>query len=83
MLSHLDLASHTFLGLVGLAQTREKYHSIFTLRRRNWKYLTWYLHETGGGNCSPGSSRLYRLGVSQAQKVKVSGDVGKKCKKDS
>ena len=23
---------------------------------------------------SPGSSRLYRLGVSQAQKVKVSGD---------
>ena len=29
---------------------------------------------TGGGNCSPGSSRLYRLNVSQAQKAKVSGD---------
>ena len=27
-----------------------------------------------GGNCSPGSSQLYRLGVSQAQKAKVSGD---------
>ena len=29
---------------------------------------------TGGGNCSPGSSRLDRLGASQAQKAKVSGD---------
>ena len=29
---------------------------------------------TRGGHCSPGSSRLYRLGVSQAQKTKVSGD---------
>ena len=29
---------------------------------------------TGGGNCSSGSSRLYRLGVSQAQKAKESGD---------
>ena len=28
----------------------------------------------GGGNCSPGSSRLYRLGISQAQKAIVSGD---------
>ena len=28
---------------------------------------------TGGGNCSLGSSRLYRLGVSQAQKAKESG----------
>ena len=28
----------------------------------------------GGGNCRPGISRLYRLGVSQAQKAKESGD---------
>ena len=27
-----------------------------------------------GGNCSPDSSRLNRLGVSQAQKAEVSGD---------
>ena len=33
------------------------------------KTSTWCLH--WGGNCSPGSSRLYRLGVSQAQKTKV------------
>ena len=29
---------------------------------------------TGGENCSPGISRLYRLGVSHAKKAKKSGD---------
>ena len=40
------------------------------LKRKN-EYLVLAL---GGGNCSSGYSRLYRLGVSQAQKAEVSGN---------
>ena len=63
------------IGFVVIAFTRD---GLTRKGERKWA-VTFPVYEvpgasTGGGNCSSGSSRLNRLGVSQAQKAKVSGD---------
>ena len=59
--------------LIGIARWPSSLSPLFAHRARP---VLKSVHgaSTGGGNCSPGSSRLYRLGVSQAQKAKVLGD---------
>ena len=62
-------------------------HRNASYNRGNWLYIykpwchiipasknEYLVLALGEGDCSSGSSRLYRLGVSRVQKAKVSGD---------